>query len=105
MPGLRAKRLSSSQTAAITGVAITVREVKNALLDTDIQVYAIGVFDRIESPMTTQEERDGPELLADSAEQSGGRYYPVDNLNDLPPVSAQLGRVPAYSLNTKPGPG
>jgi Ca-activated chloride channel family protein len=68
-----------------------VREVRNDLLESDIQVYAIGIFDRDESARKTREEKEGPELLSELAEQSGGRHYPVDNLNDLPAVSTQLG--------------
>ena len=68
-----------------------VREIKSTLLESDVQVYAIGIFDRDESARKTREEKEGPELLSTLAEQSGGRHYPVDNLNDLPPVSTQLG--------------
>lgn len=67
------------------------REVRNALLESDVLVYAIGIFDPKESSRTTREEKDGPELLSDLAEQSGGRHYPVVNLNDLPGVSTQIG--------------
>ena len=68
-----------------------VREIKSTLLESDVQVYAIGIFDRDESARKTREEKEGPELLSALAGQSGGRHYPVDNLNGLPSVSTQLG--------------
>lgn len=66
------------------------REIKSILLESDVQVYAIGIFEPDEAARKTREERDGPELLSELAEESGGRHYPVDNLNDLPAVTAQL---------------
>ena len=69
----------------------SVREVRNALLESDVQLYAIGIFDPDEA-RATLEEQNGPELLSQLAAQSGGRHYPVANLNDLPAISAQLGR-------------
>lgn len=66
------------------------REVRKALLESDVQLYAIGIFDPEEDARTTQEEKDGPGLLSELAEQSGGRHYPVANLNDLPGVSGKL---------------
>ena len=33
----------------------------------------------------------GPGLLTDIAEQTGGRQYPVDNLNELPDIAAKIG--------------
>ena len=38
------------------------------------------------------EERRGPVLLDELAEQTGGRHFAVDNLNDLPEISAKLSR-------------
>jgi VWFA-related protein len=67
------------------------REIRNALLESDVQVYGIGIFDPNEFARPTPEEKDGPELLNELAEESGGRHYPVDNLNDLPVISAKLG--------------
>jgi Ca-activated chloride channel homolog len=68
-----------------------VRQVRNALLESDVQVYAMGIFDPDPAGRITTEERNGPRLLDDLAEQSGGRHYRVGNLNDLPAISAAIG--------------
>lgn len=69
----------------------TVREVRNALLESDVQVYAMGIFDTGGWDKSTAEERNGPALLDELAEQSGGRHYRVRNLNDLPSISEAIG--------------
>jgi VWFA-related protein len=69
----------------------SVREIKNAVLESDVQVYAMGIFDREEAANAPGEERNGPRLLDELAEQSGGRHYALDNLSDLPAISAKIG--------------
>jgi Ca-activated chloride channel homolog len=69
----------------------SVREVRNALLESDVQMYAMGIFDPDDSGKLTAEERNGPRLLDDLAKQSGGRHYRVGNLGDLPAISAAIG--------------
>jgi Ca-activated chloride channel homolog len=68
----------------------TAREIKNALLESDAQLYAMGIFDPEETGRHTKEERNGPQLLDELAEQSGGWDYHVDNLADLPSISARI---------------
>ena len=68
-----------------------VRQVRNALMESDVQVYAMGIFDPDPSGKLTPEERNGPRLLDELAEQSGGHHYRVSNLNDLPAISAAIG--------------
>ena len=68
----------------------TEREIKNAMLEADVQVYAMGIFDPDASKHSLEEEN-GPQLLNDLAEETGGREYPVDNLEDLPSISARIG--------------
>jgi Ca-activated chloride channel family protein len=70
----------------------TVRQVKNVLIESDVQVYAMGIFDSNYNVKHTPEERRGPQLLSELAEQSGGRHFPVDNLNDLPAIASRIGR-------------
>jgi Ca-activated chloride channel family protein len=69
----------------------TAREIKNAMLESDLQVYAMGIFDPDDAPRHSLEEQNGPQLLTDLADQSGGREYPVADLNDLPTISARIG--------------
>jgi Ca-activated chloride channel homolog len=69
----------------------TVSEVKNAMLESDVQMYAMGIFDPEEIRRKTSEEEKGPKLLESLAEQTGGRLYYVDNLDDLATISARIG--------------
>jgi VWFA-related protein len=69
----------------------TEREIKRAMLETDLQVYAMGIFDPEDGPKRSLEEQNGPQLLKDLADESGGREYPVASLNDLPSISARIG--------------
>jgi VWFA-related protein len=70
----------------------TAREIKNAMLESDVQLYAMGIFDPDESKRRTPEEQNGPQLLDELAEQSGGRLYTVERLDYLPTISARIGR-------------
>ena len=66
----------------------SIGHVKNALLESDVQVYAMGIFDPLDSTKKRPpEEVKGPELLSELADLSGGRHYPVGDLNDLPQIS------------------
>jgi Ca-activated chloride channel family protein len=69
----------------------TEREIKNAMLESDVQVYAMGIFDPSDTTKQSVEEQRGPRLLEELADQSGGSEYPVTSLDDLPSISAQIG--------------
>lgn len=71
----------------------TEREIKSAMLESDLQVYAMGIFDLAGAAKLSLEERNGPKLLRDLADESGGREYPVNSLNDLPAISARIGNL------------
>ncbi|MGO4886021.1 MAG: VWA domain-containing protein [Bryobacteraceae bacterium] len=66
-----------------------VREVKAALLESDVQVYAMGLFDQ-DDRKRTSEERRGPGLLDELAAETGGRLYPVASLDELPAISERI---------------
>jgi Ca-activated chloride channel homolog len=69
----------------------TAREIRNTLLESEVQLYAMGIFDPDLSTKSPVENRNGPALLDELAGQTGGRHYPVGNLNDLPTISAKIG--------------
>lgn len=69
----------------------TESEIKNAVREADVQIYAIGIFEPLGSRGRTAEEMAGPGLLTEIAEQTGGRHFPVDNLNELPDIAAKIG--------------
>ncbi len=70
----------------------TEREIKNAMLESDVQVYAMGIFDAEDGSKHSIEEQNGPQLLEQLADLTGGREYPVSSLDDLPAISARIGR-------------
>ena len=69
----------------------TEREVKNAVRESDVQVYAIGIYEPLAGRGRTPEEAEGPELLNTLAEQTGGRAFAIENLAELPDVAAKIG--------------
>ena len=66
-------------------------EIKNLVREADTQIYGIGIYEESGSRGRTSEELNGPWLLGDLAEQTGGRAYAVGNLNDLPDMAAKIG--------------
>ena len=66
----------------------TDRDVKNAVREADILIYAVGTYDRYAS---TQEELLGPELLQNVASVTGGQAYTLSNLAELPQVTRAIG--------------
>jgi len=68
----------------------TESEIKKLVREADVQIYAIGIFEPIASRGRTAEELAGPGLLSEITEQTGGRHFPIDNLNDLPDVAAKI---------------
>jgi len=51
----------------------------------------MGIFEPEETRKRTLEEQNGPHLLGDLADQSGGRLYTVDRVDELPLISARIG--------------
>ena len=69
----------------------TQTEIRNVVREADVQIYAIGIFEPASSRSRTAEELSGPGLLTEMAEQTGGRHFPVENLNELPDIAAKVG--------------
>jgi Ca-activated chloride channel homolog len=65
-------------------------EVRSLVRESDVLVYAIGIFEPWSSRGRTPEEAAGPGLLNQLAEQSGGRHYPAD-ASELPDIAAKIG--------------
>jgi VWFA-related protein len=83
--------------------------VRAQLRETDIAVYAMGIFDALPG-YVAEEERNGPALLEEITRRTGGRLYPVDDLRDLPAAAARIGEelhnryLIAYTpTNAEPG--
>ncbi|GAB4355975.1 MAG: hypothetical protein OHK0021_00210 [Bryobacter sp.] len=69
----------------------TESEIKNLVREADVQIYAIGIFEMMGARGRTAEELSGPGLLNELAEQTGGRHFPVENVNELPDIAAKIG--------------
>jgi Ca-activated chloride channel family protein len=64
------------------------RDVKAAIKESDVIVYAVGTYDRY---VSSEEELLGPELLGTVADLTGGRAFTLNNLNDMPAVTRAIG--------------
>jgi len=69
----------------------TETEIRNAVREADVQIYAIGIYEPVSSRARTPEEMAGPGLLQQVSEQTGGRAYEIENLAELPDVAAKIG--------------
>ena len=73
----------------------TAGEVRAGMLESDVQLYAMGIFDwpKLRSARSLPaEEQNGPRLLDELAEQTGGRHYPVEDLDELTSISERISR-------------
>jgi VWFA-related protein len=69
----------------------TESEIKNLVRESDVQIYAIGIFEPVGARGRTAEELSGPGLLNDLSEQTGGKHFAIENVNELPDVAAKIG--------------
>ncbi len=69
----------------------TETEIKNAVREADVQIFAIGIFESMGNRGRTPEEAAGPGLLNELSEQTGGREYAVENIAELPDIAAKIG--------------
>jgi Ca-activated chloride channel homolog len=69
----------------------TETEIRNLVKEADVQIYAIGIYEPVASRGRTPEEAAGEGLLTEVTEVTGGRQYPVDNINELPDIAAKIG--------------
>jgi Ca-activated chloride channel family protein len=66
-------------------------EIRSLVREADVQLYAMGIFEPSLFIGMTKEEVSGPRLLAEIAEQTGGRVLAATDPNDLPSVAARIG--------------
>jgi Ca-activated chloride channel family protein len=62
-------------------------ELRRAVRESDVQIYAIGIFDMY---APTPEEQTGPLLLADMCDATGGRMFRVSNVEDLGDIATRI---------------
>jgi Ca-activated chloride channel family protein len=66
------------------------KDIKRLVREADTQLYAVGVFDPLQYRGRTPEELNGPSLLSEVTELTGGRVFDVKNLNELPDIAAKI---------------
>jgi len=64
-------------------------QVRSEVLESDLQMYAIGIFDG-DTRKRSPEEANGPGLLEELADETGGKHYRVDNLDEIPSVANRI---------------
>jgi Ca-activated chloride channel homolog len=66
-------------------------DIRNFVKESDVQLYAIGIFEPAGSRPTTEEE-EGPTLLNELCDLTGGRTFTVENtnLNELPDIATKI---------------
>src|SRR6185312_7602282 len=67
-------------------------QIKSELVESEAQLYSMGIFDLGNSGKRPSEEKNGPQLLDALAAQSGGRSYPINTLDELPGISERISR-------------
>lgn len=66
-------------------------DVKEMIRKADVQVYAMGVFDPLESLGLGLGPVSGPAFLANLCEQTGGRVFPASSYTVLPDIARRIG--------------
>jgi Ca-activated chloride channel family protein len=67
------------------------RDIKRLVREADTQLYSIGIFDPLEYRARTPEELNGPSLLSEITQLTGGRSFTAENPNDLPDIATKIG--------------
>ena len=64
----------------------TESEVRSLVRESDVQIYSIGIFDHTRPPP----RRNGPLLLHDVSEETGGQLFRVDDLADMADIATKI---------------
>jgi Ca-activated chloride channel homolog len=68
----------------------TERDIKQVVKESDVQIYVVGIFEPLDSRARTLEEANGPNLLAELAQLSGGQMFSVEDPNELPDIMEKV---------------
>jgi Ca-activated chloride channel homolog len=66
-------------------------DIKRLVREADTQLYSVGIFDPLVYRGRTPEELNGPTLLSEVTELTGGRAFEVENVNELPDIATKIG--------------
>lgn len=68
----------------------TATDIKDLVKEADTQIYAMGVFESVLLPRMTAVEVSGPRLLAEIADQTGGRAFGASDSSQLPDIAEKI---------------
>jgi Ca-activated chloride channel family protein len=66
-------------------------DIKRLVKEADTQLYAVGIFDPLGYRNRTPEELNGPSLLSEVTEMTGGRVFAVEKIDELPDIATKIG--------------
>ena len=66
-------------------------DIKRLAREADAQLYSVGIFDPLDYRSRTPEELNGPSLLSEVTELTGGRAFEVENVSELPDIVEKIG--------------
>ena len=67
------------------------RDIRRLIREANTQLYTIGIFDPLGYRSRTPEELNGPSLLSELTELSGGRAFDVKSASELADIAAKVG--------------
>jgi len=81
----------------------TLAEVKSAVREADVQIYAIGIYSRNGAPRSF-EELVGPVLMKDITKDTAGRVFEIGSVDEFPFVASKISLAlrNQYVLGYKP---
>jgi len=62
-------------------------EVRSQVREADVEIYSIGIFDPY---APTPEERTGPQLLSELSEETGGRLFQVNDIDEMSDIAEKI---------------
>ena len=62
-------------------------ELRRSVRESDVQIYSIGIFDQY---APTVEEKEGPALLGDICDMTGGRLFRVTDVGELGDIASRI---------------
>jgi Ca-activated chloride channel family protein len=69
----------------------TSAQITDLVRQADVQVYSMGVFEVLSSLLHSAAEVNGPKLLSQLSQQTGGRAFAASSIGDLPAVARRIG--------------
>jgi len=64
-------------------------DIRRLVQEADVQMYAIGLYNPI-GMRPTSEEENGPALLSEVSDLTGGRVFNVESLSELPDIATKI---------------